>query len=318
MARKESEKSQKPQNQQISLYGGEVVLEFDEERHRYTRRLADGTAKKVEGVTSILQILSKPLLIPWAAKMVAEKILRTMPIISDRSGIYTKEIRIDQFRRLVESARHAHREKLESAGDIGTQAHGVIEGEILSAIANNGGVVDSSGLYLDFEDIRVANCVRAAVKWMDAHAVRWLHTEKIVYSRMNDYAGTMDGLCHVSSCCDPACCPAKFSEVLSIADWKSSGALYPEYAYQVAAYEKAYEEETGQAVADRWILRLGKETGDFEPWHRRAEDFHDDFWQFAVCIMLSRGHKSASEQLAAVIAEREIRIADEWFKAETA
>ncbi len=50
-----------------SLYGGKVELMFEAYGHKYTIN-----GKKVISVTSALNIISKPALVGWAARMAAE------------------------------------------------------------------------------------------------------------------------------------------------------------------------------------------------------------------------------------------------------
>src|SRR5208282_6570475 len=105
--------------------------------------------------------------------------------------------------------------------------------------------------------------------------------------------GTMDGLCLVDSCDDRLCCPHEFKNRLTIADWKTSNGLYITYLMQVAAYQAAFECETGETVEDRWVLRLDKETGDFDPWHAEGrEAFDQDFAGFLHALDLTRSLKS--------------------------
>jgi hypothetical protein len=47
---------------------------------------------------------------------------------------------------------------------------------------------------------------------------------------------------------------------LVIGDWKRSRGLYPEMAYQVAAYSKNVEALTGEKVAAAYVVRLPRET----------------------------------------------------------
>ena len=140
---------------------------------------------------------------------------------------------------------------------------------------------------------------------MHNHSVRWLKTEKKIYSRKYDYAGTMDGLALVDSCEDPACCARMFTDELSIIDWKSSNQLRADYLYQTAAYEQAEEEESGADIRARWILRLGKEDGKFEPWY--AQNFEDDFQTFLHCLNLLKAHKAAEERISTLKKDRTAR-----------
>jgi len=90
-------------------------------------------------------------------------------------------------------------------------------------------------------------------------------------------AGTSDALGLVSSCSNPECCPQPFLRRLSLCDWKSSNGLRVDYVLQTAIYAEMYEEETDEKIEDRWILRLDKETAEFDPWHIEGDKaFQED------------------------------------------
>jgi hypothetical protein len=256
-------------NQDHVLYNGDVLLRFDVGEHKYfdDEGLPDG-------VTSVVKIIDKSgPLTGWAAKVTVEKLLRTVPV--DRG---TNQIRMSLkiFEELAIAAKSAHKEHLTDAGNVGHQAHACIEATIRHAIENTGGRITST-FYGKPPDPRAVSCVRACHRWIKAHDVRFLSTERVVYSKLLRVAGTLDGLAIVDG-------------KLSLIDWKSSNGLYPEYCYQTAAYEQAYEEETGQEIMDRWIIRLGKSDGAFETWHMTPDDFEDDIRAFVACLKLLRAH----------------------------
>jgi hypothetical protein len=96
-----------------------------------------------------------------------------------------------------------------------------------------------------------------------------LAPEAKLYSRRHHYAGTMDF-------------PARVNSRLAVLDWKTSAAIYPEYRLQIAPYTEAYEEmlfagDGSEPVAESWIIRLGKDDGEFEavgiPRKEQAADF---------------------------------------------
>ena len=193
-------------------------------------------------------------------------------------------------------AKKAHKEKLVDAGDVGSAAHSWIEDSIRAAIKNNQGVVANLTMPAP-EDERARNCGRAALDWMKLHNVRWLKTEHKIYSRQYGYAGTMDGLAFVDSCDGECCYLKKFRDQLSIIDWKSSNYLRIDYLLQTAAYQQAEMEEFETDIRARWILRLGKEDGKFEPWYET--DFARDFETFKYCLLLRRSHASIESRMAA-------------------
>src|SRR5271155_3429147 len=284
----------------VSFYNDTEHLRFDKENWKWHRELPDGTMQPLDGVTSIVHIIDKSFyLMPWACKMMAQKILRTMPrngINVPEVEIHTESIPVSQFVTLVDEAKTAHKDKLEDAGDVGHAAHSWIEDSIRNAITFNKGVVAEMTAMAPIDE-RAVNCGLAAHAWMVAHNVRFLHTERPIYNRELGYAGTCDGDALVDSCDSPACCARIFQDELSIIDWKTSNYLYVEFLYQTAAYQAALEAEfPGTRYAARWILRLGKEEGDFQSWYEK--DFAGDFAGYVACLTLTRQHRAVEKRMA--------------------
>lgn len=282
--------------EEYRFYNGEVTLRYDKKDHIYLLVTPDGTLEPVDGVTTVVHIIDKSeALVPWSAKMMGQKLLATAePFLSsgfnrnsETTGTWY-EFTPEELAKWITAGKSAHKDRLEEAGNIGKMAHEWIEFYIKAVLADNEGRKLELLAKLPDEP-RAANCCMAALDWMRIHNVRWLSTERKVYSREHKYAGTMDGLCMVDSCDNPECCPNAFKDRLTIADWKTSNYLYIEYVLQTAAYQFAFEEETGEFVDDRWIIRLGKEDAAFDPWHLERWDTYDrDFEGFLTTLALSR------------------------------
>lgn len=281
-------------------------LWFDSEKHLYYRE-SNQQYYPVRGVTTILKIIDKSsYLVPWAAKKVVEKLERIMPTVEcDDWQTYTCCIPIQEFIRLLDSAKTAPRDILEDAGDVGQDAHRALEDAIQYAIRNTDRIVTK--LVTQVTEPRAASCCAAALDWMNKHNVRWILTERKIYSRTFDFAGTMDGLATVDSCGNPACCPTDFKDRQSIIDWKSSNQLSETYLLQVAAYRAAYIEETEQEVTDAFILRLGKEDGKFEPWWVEEAELDSDFKGFVACQDLLQDYEEIKTRMATAKKQRTAR-----------
>ena len=263
-------------------YGGTVELRFDKESWTYYRVEKDGRLTRQEGVTSVLHkaIDKSAPLMAWAVKTAMAKLKK---ILIERgfcnydveSGFQPTlfEAILDE---IITEAKKADREALESAGEVGHVAHKWVE-DYITALIND---ADDRRLELLAHlplDERAANCCIAFCGWSVAHNVRWIATERKVYSLKHGVAGTMDGLARVDSCTDPLCCPTPFKDRLSVIDHKTSNYIYLEYLLQTAIYQQAHEEETGDVIDDRWINRYGKTDADFESWHAEGrEAFEDD------------------------------------------
>jgi len=275
------------------FYGDSITLYFESGPHIYYKFNEQGDRENVDGVTTILNVISKPYLTAWGTKLCIETLKEKM---FDSNGMpipYSTEELFVWF----EEAKNKHKEKLETAGDIGKIAHNSLEQNIKYAIANTDGVVKS---LVDLPTHEQAyNCVQAAKGWMDAHNVRWLHTEKLVYSRLYNVAGTLDGDALVDSCTDPFCkgCQGRvFKDRRSIIDFKSSNYLSNPMAYQTAMYQFMQIEEFGEPIFDRWVLRLGKSQGDFEFWYLPDVYFEADLEAFLAALHLYRGLRDVEER----------------------
>lgn len=288
------------------FYNGEIELRYEPKDHIYYL-IVGGDFEPQDGVTTTVHIVDKSeALVPWGCKMMAQKALATVPTMVLPTGEkIVPQMSYADFEKLIIDAKSAHKEKLEESADIGHIAHAWIEQYIKAVLASN--EPRKLELLAKFpEDERARNCCIAALDWMRQHNVRWISTERKIYSRMYKYAGTMDGLCLCDSCENGPCCRTKFKDRLSVADWKSSNYLYIEHLYQTASYEFAHEEEFGVDIQDRWIIRLGKTDGEFDPWHVEADAFEADFAGFLLCLALTRQHKKVQERIREKLNERKI------------
>lgn len=275
------------------FYNNTVELRYDPKDHIYL--LVDGgQLTPQDGVTDTCHIIDKSnALIPWGCKQMALKILRNAP--STDPIVLSKEV----FEQLIQDGKSAHKEVLEDAADVGKVAHAWIEDHIKLWLAN-AATLQSFSQPLP-EEPRAANCCKAALDWMQKHSVKWVCTERKIYSKAYKYAGTADGLAYVSSCNNPLCCPHAFADRLSLIDWKSSNYLYIEYLFQTAAYQCAIMEEDGVEIKDRWVIRLGKEDGEFDPWHLEGYDrYFEDLQAFLHCLNLKRAVKAVEQRVKSV------------------
>ena len=228
------------------FYDHTEELRYDVDKHVYFRVDPElGNLIELHGVTTVLRIIDKSAaLVPWASKKCAEKILRTIPLaaeLNEFKELMLAPITLTDFTKLVMEAKNAHKEHLEDAGDIGHAAHKCLEISIQHAIDHTQGVVQELREVPTEEKAKA--CAEAGFAWMRAHGVRWIGTERKIYSKKYEYAGTADGLAWVDSCEDKSCCLEKYTKHLALIDWKSSNALHPEYCLQSAAYLSAMLEE---------------------------------------------------------------------------
>ena len=278
--------------EQYTFYGGTEVLRYDPKNHEYLLVTPDGL-EPLPGVSTVSHIIDKSMvLLPWGCKMMAQKIMATVPTIDGTTVLLS----LDQLGKIVNDCKSAHKERLEDAGNVGSVAHAWIETYIKSVLE---GDEASTQLIINNtpEEIRAKSACIASLDWQVLHNVRWISTERKIYSRKYKYAGTMDGLCLTDSCDDENCCKTKYKDHLTIVDWKTSNYLYNEFLLQTAAYTVAYEEEMGEKIEDRWVVRLGKDDAAFDAWHLGPETIEDDWEAFHAALVLTRAMQIVDERM---------------------
>ena len=192
-----------------SLYNGEIELVFHEKlgrkKHVYT---VDDVP--VANVTKVLGIINKPALVYWAANCCGDYFKRNIqPGIS-----YTMdEVQIESFIKEMKASRF---KESSNALEIGSIVHKFAEdyanGKTPTTPVNK----------------QAAAGAMAFVDWWNTNDIKVVSVEKKVYSREHEYCGTADLIAYVDG-------------KLSMIDYKTSKAIYPEYFYQVGgAYSNAY------------------------------------------------------------------------------
>lgn len=211
---------------EASLYGGTITIQrgdFGRKKHAYYWAEKD---LFVPGVTSILGILDKPALLPWAAKMAGEYVKANLPEGASKA----------QIEAVCEKAKTEYNSIKEAAGDIGTQVHKVAEslfmGQPIEMPANPLAI----------------NGIRALQDWLSANDVRPIDCEKVVFSKSAYFAGAMDLLCALNG---------KLTEI----DLKTGSGIYDSHYFQTAAYKFAWEEEHQEEIEQIAIVNTNKLTG---------------------------------------------------------
>lgn len=201
----------------FELYKGKVKGRFFPDSHIY---MIDG--KRKTGVTTYISIIdkSRPLII-WATELMRDHLL---PLLE--TGITAEHI-------LEATGLHEVRKK--EAASIDDEVHGWIENYV-------------QGKAADMPSTKEAQIgVNAFLDWESENKVKFLSSERVVYSRKHDYIGKMD-------------IEAKVNGKLCLIDIKTANGLYNTNGMQTAAYVMADQEESNRKYAGRWLIRLAKET----------------------------------------------------------
>lgn len=204
-------------------YNKKVVLAFDPVKHIYTMN-----GEKLKGVTTALQILAKPALITWAAKMAADYIEQTL-----EAGIAYDEVQIKEF---AKAAQWAHRAKKDTAADTGTMIHqwiqDYVEGKDPKMPVNEG----------------MQQAIKNFVEWWTKQDVKVLKAEQKLCSRKLKLAGTADLVCELNG-------------KLTVLDWKTGSGIYPEMLLQMGAYAMMYQEEFKVPVRQLGVVNCSVKSG---------------------------------------------------------
>ena len=219
----------------IVLYDGQVRLKFNHKSHRYQ---VDGRA--VPSVTTILDVIGKPFLISWAVNEMARYILEQWTPFTSYDPV--------EISNIVEKGKNARLSKSKDATEVGRDAHEWIETYIQNKIRGT----DSYQPLPSNPSTRFS--VEAFLQWERNHSIRYIHSERRVYSRKYNFSGTVDLLAVVDG-------------VTSVIDFKTSKAIYPDYFLQGGAYAQALLEEGIIKSLDDVqviIVRIPKDGGDVE------------------------------------------------------
>lgn len=217
---------------EVTLYNGTVKIQFDEAKHRYTVNGELGV-----NVTSVTGTVDKSfILMLWQEKITRQYL---QGVLAEGKFITNDEILI---------ATSLHRKKKESAGASGKLVHKWVEVYIKTPFKKR------KDLPLP-EDEAVLSGVLAFLRWVDEHKVKFVESEKLVYSKKHKHIGTLDIVCTFG---------IEKHKIRHITDLKTSSGIYEEAFLQTAGYEIAETEESGQEYGTQWILRLDKVTGEFE------------------------------------------------------
>lgn len=250
----------------VDMYDGKVTLEFDNAKHRYTiyddEHPYPGKGRIAQSVTGIIDVLNKPLLVPWAAK--------TCGLFLEQHWKPGQAYTQTEIAALIVQMKREHKKIKEDAADVGSTVHKWIEGYVKSILETGEAVPWPSGE-------KEQEACSAFLQWEREHDVKYLHSEFRVYSRKHHYAGTSD-------------LDIEVDHERGIWDLKTSNGIWPEMAMQLAGYQSAREEEGYGPYTHRGIIRCGKD-GALE--HKRTTEFvktsyEEDLDGFLAAQKLSR------------------------------
>ena len=221
--------------------GDKVLLEYDHAAHSYVVE-----EEKIPNVTTLIDGVFPKYLTEWAARCGAD-------YWKEHYGTHEAS---DMYRGII----NAHKDVSGAARDIGHETHYWLEEYINSSIKHPNEVDWKLGSLSD----KSKNAVQAFLKWEASHDIVWMGSEKKVYSKEYNFAGTIDALAMING---------KFC----IVDFKTSAKIYKEAYVQLSAYAQAIEEIHGRSVDLAVVLRLDKEEEKYQEAAFNPYDYFDIF-----------------------------------------
>ena len=221
--------------------GDKVLLEYDHAAHSYVVE-----EEKIPNVTTLIDGVFPKYLTEWAARCGAD-------YWKEHYGTHEAS---DMYRGII----NAHKDVSGAARDIGHETHYWLEEYINSSIKHPNEVDWKLGSLSD----KSKNAVQAFLKWEASHDIVWMGSEKKVYSKEYNFAGTIDALAMING---------KFC----IVDFKTSAKIYKEAYVQLSAYAQAIEEIHGRSVDLAVVLRLDKEEEKSQESAFNPYDYFDIF-----------------------------------------
>lgn len=163
---------------------------------------------------------------------------------------------------------------MDSAGDVGTLSHYFIECDIKNIAIDKTYVDEFAKNQIDLAETSYL----AFLEWKKGFGnFELICSEKELVSEQYQYGGTIDYILLKVF-------PGGEQSVVMI-DFKTGSGIYEEAYYQLGAYENLWNENANQPenrITEKYILRLGKENGDFE--QRKIGDLSREFEIFKNCL----------------------------------
>lgn len=251
-----------------SLYNGEVLIVFYPDSHRYMN------TKKREWLVSVTSITGQVdksrILLIWNNNLI-KKYLENVPLNNITRDVL--ELAIKEPDRVRDEA-----------AKTGKKVHEYCEKYILHDMDNTlevPNVVDYQ------ENEEVFNGVLAFRKWVADNNVRFVASEQFLYSKKYNYVGTTDFLYTRQD---------EDHKIKHLGDFKTSKGIYIDQFIQMAGYEIAYEEETGEKLGYGTLLHLDKTTGEYNQYNTIPEFSDEAKSLFVILCNLKHNMKEAEKR----------------------
>jgi hypothetical protein len=231
----------------------------------------------LSGVTSVLNVIAKPALIPWAVKMCVEYIMaNATEILGDGRVVEGYEI---SMQTLME-AKGAHTRKTTHAAGLGTDAHADVEAYIKQCLAANAGIPLLGHNLLAPSD-RVVEFAEWAATRNSQTGFRFILAEVPLADPKLAIAGTPDFI--GEELIDGVWVPV-------IGDLKTGSGIYDRvYFFQMAAYGYMWMKWVKRTAKPKLvIIHMPAQKPDQPLAEYWSEDFKGDWEGFKAALIIHR------------------------------
>lgn len=212
------------------------------------------------GVTTVLSVLNKPALVPWAAKAVSDNIREELEKLDGQ------KITPQQIDHICAEGKNIYKKKASDAADIGTRVHKAVDG-----------IIRGSNVSADLD---IQNGIQGFRDWMASHSLKIELGDTKIGSKLFGYGGSLDFVSFEGN--EAVIWDLKTTKKRKDRDH----GIYDEYAYQLAAYRQAFTETYGIPVKSVWALWVDKEKGGFKPVKVANPDIC--FEGFLACLKMTQ------------------------------
>lgn len=223
--------------ERIELYNGTVQIDFYPTSHSYKLISIDGKmfGERIPSPSSVVGKLDKSApMMYWAVRQFEKSLLNHM-----RDG---NNFTRDDILSMVGISRDSYLERSKEAANVGSVVHYAAEHQLEDlTLAKDWNELS------DEDQVRASHSFNAYKSWFASIPdLKILKAEFNVFSKKHIFGGQADGLIERGG--------KKY-----LIDYKTSKGIYSSQIYQVAAYLKAYEEETRETLAGATIVNFTKE-----------------------------------------------------------
>lgn len=229
----------------------------------------DGYEESFPSVTTVLNVIGKHYLVPWAKNLALANAKATLEsrMQANQFGEMSVTVFDTDLDTIIEEAKAKPDKVREDAAQFGTAAHHAIHEWCTHGIRPTGA--------------GVPQVLDSFIAWQRQANITIDTTEQMLWHPAWHYGGSVDAV-------------ASRGDKRIVVDFKTGGDIYPEAAMQISAYAMAFEALTGEPVDEGWAVwvpRAQPEDGDvlFKAW--RIKDMTNSFAMFTAALTLWRGLK---------------------------